>query len=109
MSSMATARRAAFIEACDARRTRPGDDAHVGAGAGVLTDSTPSAIERARPAPFADRSIAGSASAELVDTIGRYAELGFDEFIVPDFNLGSTPERRRESLERIEQEVIRQL
>ena len=29
-------------------------------------------------------------SREMVDAMGRYAELGFDEFIVPDFNFGAT-------------------
>ena len=49
--------------------------------------------------------IAGSAS-QLVDQMGRYAALGFDEFIVPDWNLGSTPAERRESLERIQTEIF---
>lgn len=40
-----------------------------------------------------ERSITGS-NAELVDAIGRYVELGFDEFIVPDFTLGATAEER---------------
>jgi alkanesulfonate monooxygenase SsuD/methylene tetrahydromethanopterin reductase-like flavin-dependent oxidoreductase (luciferase family) len=57
--------------------------------------------------PMGERSIAGTAPA-LVDTIGRYAELGFDEFIIPDWNLGDTPAARRESLERIKTEIIDQ-
>lgn len=40
-----------------------------------------------------ERSIVGS-NAQLVDEIGRYAELGFDELIVPDFTLGGTPDER---------------
>ena len=40
-----------------------------------------------------ERSIIGS-NPQLVDEIGRYAELGFDEVIVPDFTLGATPEAR---------------
>jgi probable F420-dependent oxidoreductase len=40
-----------------------------------------------------ERSIIGS-NAQLVDEIGQYAELGFDELIVPDFTLGATPEER---------------
>lgn len=46
------------------------------------------------------RSIAGTPD-RLVEIMGEYSELGFDEFIVPDWNLGRTPEARRESLERI--------
>ena len=40
-----------------------------------------------------ERSIIGS-NPQLVDEIGRYADLGFDELIVPDFTLGATPEER---------------
>jgi probable F420-dependent oxidoreductase len=40
-----------------------------------------------------ERSIIGS-NEQLVDEIGRYAELGFDELIVPDFTLGATPDER---------------
>lgn len=36
-------------------------------------------------------TVAGSVS-ELQEIFGAYAELGVDEFIVPDFNLGSRPE-----------------
>jgi len=39
------------------------------------------------------RSIAGSTE-HIIDEIGKYAELGFDEVIVPDFTLGATPEER---------------
>jgi len=46
-----------------------------------------------RGGDMGERSIIGS-NAQLVDEIGRYAELGFDELIVPDFTLGATPEER---------------
>ena len=69
------------------RRTRPGDDAHVGAGAGRHHR-----VGRSRssvPGPVRSPTVRSPArSTQIVDAIGRYAELGFDEFIVPDFNLG---------------------
>lgn len=40
-----------------------------------------------------ERSVIGS-NTQLVDEIGRYVDLGFDELIVPDFTLGGTPEER---------------
>jgi probable F420-dependent oxidoreductase len=46
-----------------------------------------------RNGAMGERSIVGS-TAQLTDEIGRYAELGFDEFIVPDFTLGSTADER---------------
>ncbi len=47
-------------------------------------------------------SIAGSVQA-LQDTIGAYCDLGVDEFIVPDFNLGNDP---IETLDRLINEVF---
>ena len=54
------------------------------------------------------RSIVGS-NDEIVATLGEYAELGFDEFIVPDFTLGSTPEERADRYRMLQREVIPQL
>jgi probable F420-dependent oxidoreductase len=54
------------------------------------------------------RSIIGSAG-QLVDQLGRYAELGFDEFIVPDFTLGGTAEERFANYRLIQSDVIPQL
>jgi alkanesulfonate monooxygenase SsuD/methylene tetrahydromethanopterin reductase-like flavin-dependent oxidoreductase (luciferase family) len=54
------------------------------------------------------RSIAGTAD-RLVDELGAFAALGFDEFIIPDFNLGRTPGARRERLELIRTEVLARL
>lgn len=50
------------------------------------------------------RSIIGS-NAELVDQVGRYAELGFDELIVPDFTLGASPEERVANYREFQSEV----
>jgi len=54
------------------------------------------------------RSIVGS-TGRLVDQLGRYAELGFDEFIVPDFTLGGTLEERFANYRLIQSDVIAQL
>ena len=54
------------------------------------------------------RSIVGSTD-ELVDQLGRYAELGFDEFIVPDFTHGRTAEERFANYRLIRSDVIPQL
>ena len=54
------------------------------------------------------RAIVGSTAA-LVDEVGRYAELGFDELIVPDFTLGSTAEERLANYQTLSTEVFSQL
>ena len=64
-----------------------------------LGGSTPSP---GRPA------IAGTAQ-QLVDQLGQYAELGFDEFVLPDWNLGADSAERSDNLARIKAEVLDQL
>ncbi len=54
------------------------------------------------------RSIVGS-NAQLVDEIGKYDELGFDELIIPDFTLGNTPEERADRYRMLQADVISQL
>ena len=56
--------------------------------------------------PGGRATLSGSTSA-LVDHLGQYAELGFDEFILPDWNL--SPDARTDSLARIKTEVLDQL
>ena len=74
----------------------------------VMLSDDASAVDAALSGPAGSRMIAGSAS-HLVDEMGRYSELGFDEFIIPDWNLGATPQARRQSLERFHTDVIGQL
>ncbi len=64
--------------------------------------------EQVLAGPMGTRSIAGPPD-RLVETLGQYVDQGFDEFIVPDFNLGTTPEARRDALERINESVVAQL
>ena len=63
--------------------------------------------ENIRAGDMGPRSIIGS-NDELVDVIGRYAELGFDELIVPDFTLGGTAEERFANYRLLQSEVISQ-
>jgi len=72
-----------------------------------ITDDDATA-EKILAGGFGTRSIAGSVD-RIVEQMGQYAALGFDEFIVPDFNLGDTPEARREGLDRINEQVVSQL
>ncbi len=50
-------------------------------------------------------TVAGSAQ-QLADQLGRYAELGFDEFIMPDWNLGADQAERADHLARLRAEVL---
>jgi alkanesulfonate monooxygenase SsuD/methylene tetrahydromethanopterin reductase-like flavin-dependent oxidoreductase (luciferase family) len=61
---------------------------------GRLTESAP-----------ADRALIGNLE-QIADRIAGYAEAGFDEVIIPDFTLGSTPSARREMYQRFAEEVV---
>jgi alkanesulfonate monooxygenase SsuD/methylene tetrahydromethanopterin reductase-like flavin-dependent oxidoreductase (luciferase family) len=102
----AAERHAAFVAACESVGVDPSTKATSVQSLVFLTDSQ-AATEAALSGPMGERSIAGSAD-ELVDQLGRYANTGFDEFIIADFNLGSSPEARREALERLRTEVVAQ-
>jgi alkanesulfonate monooxygenase SsuD/methylene tetrahydromethanopterin reductase-like flavin-dependent oxidoreductase (luciferase family) len=104
---MASGARAGFDAACASVERDPASMWTSVQALVVLTDDHARADE-ALTGPMGPRSIAGTAT-RLVDVLGEYTELGFDEFIVPDFNLGATPEARRESLDRINQDVVAQL
>jgi len=90
-------RRAALLAACD-QAGRP-DPMWTSVNALVKLDGT---------APPGRPTLAGSA-AQLTDQLGRYADLGFDEFILPDWNLGDSRAERADNLARIKTEVFDQL
>ncbi len=73
----------------------------------ALTDDDEVA-ESARSGPMGRRTIAGSAD-QLVDLLGRYAEMGFDEFIVPDFTMDDDAGRRHDHLRELKATVLDQL
>lgn len=64
-------------------------------------------IDGALAGPMGDRSIAGS-NDRIVEAIGQYAELGFDEVIVPDFTIGKTADDRREAYEIFMADIVPQ-
>jgi len=53
----------------------------------------------------ADRSVVGGPAA-IIDALGRYRDLGFDEVCFPDFTLGGSVAERAESYARITAEVL---
>lgn len=61
-----------------------------------------------RAGEMGERSILGS-NDQLIEEFGRYAELGFDELIIPDFTLGGTAEERFANYRTLQSDVISQL
>jgi probable F420-dependent oxidoreductase len=95
----AAVHRATLIETCHKVGRDP---ATLWTSANALVDLDASTPPPGRAALF------GSAQ-QLVDQFGQYAEFGFDEFIVPDWNLGTDKSERADRLARLKAEVFDQL
>lgn len=93
-----------FLTACDAVGREPGQ-LHRSAQALVFFTPTESARAEAQEHLVAGRSLIGGAQ-ELVDQLARYIELGVDEFAIPDFTLGNSPEQRRDTYAALHSEVL---
>lgn len=104
---VAAERRRGLLAACEAVGRDPGE---LWTSVQILLALADSDAERERAlaGELGGRTLAGSA-AELVDQVSRYAELGFDEFIVPDWNLGPTAAARHDALARLHADVLSQL
>ena len=92
-----------FLGACEAVGRDPTTMRRSVQAIVFLEDDAGTLAELRENAP-AGRSIVGS-PAELVDTIGGYADLGFDEFIVPEWNFGRDLDQRLAKLDRFHTEV----
>jgi probable F420-dependent oxidoreductase len=64
-------------------------------------------LDGANPSP--GRAVIAGSAQQVIDQLGRYADLGFDEFILPDWNLGDSYAQLSDNLARIKTEVFDQL
>jgi alkanesulfonate monooxygenase SsuD/methylene tetrahydromethanopterin reductase-like flavin-dependent oxidoreductase (luciferase family) len=90
-------RRARLIEAC--RKT---DRATMWTSVNALVN-----LDNSLP-PADYPTIAGPVQ-QVIDQLGEHADLGFDEFILADWNLGADKAERADNLARIKTEVLDQL
>ena len=70
----------------------------------VFLTEDESLITNIRDGDMGERSIVGPAS-QLVEELGRYDELGIDEFIVPDFTFGGGLDERLDQYRLFQAEV----
>ncbi len=105
--AMAAERREVFERACGAVDVDPAS-MHTSVQALVFFEDDTDKLSAIENGPMGTRSIAGPVDA-VVEQVGRLAELGFDECIVPDFTFGDSLERRIEAYDRFATEVIAQL
>jgi probable F420-dependent oxidoreductase len=91
-------RRQALLEACEKTGRDPA----------TMWCSVNALIDLDGSTPPQGRTLAGPAR-QLIDQLGHYSELGFDEFILPDGNLGASSAERSDKLARLKAEVFDQL
>jgi alkanesulfonate monooxygenase SsuD/methylene tetrahydromethanopterin reductase-like flavin-dependent oxidoreductase (luciferase family) len=89
---LAAERRADYVRQCERVGVEPAS-LHTSVQALFFFQDDPAAVEKILAGEMGDRTIAGSIQ-HIVEQIGRYVELGFDEVIVPDFTLGRTHDER---------------
>jgi alkanesulfonate monooxygenase SsuD/methylene tetrahydromethanopterin reductase-like flavin-dependent oxidoreductase (luciferase family) len=104
---LAGERRADFVRGCESVGTDPAT-MFSSVQALIFMNNDPEAISKIMAGKMADRSIAGSDD-HIVEQLGRYADLGFDEVIVPDFTLGGTDQQRVDAYRRFNEVIAPQL
>jgi alkanesulfonate monooxygenase SsuD/methylene tetrahydromethanopterin reductase-like flavin-dependent oxidoreductase (luciferase family) len=104
--ALAEQRATAFLDACEAVGRDPGS-VRRSVQALVLFPENDEHAAKLRQREWSGRALIGS-PAELVDAVGRYVELGFDELIVPDWTFGKDPAERADSYARFDTEIATQ-
>jgi alkanesulfonate monooxygenase SsuD/methylene tetrahydromethanopterin reductase-like flavin-dependent oxidoreductase (luciferase family) len=93
-----------FDAACELEQRDPASVYRSVQGLIFHTDDPAKAAKLRERAPE-DRALIGS-TAQLIDLIGSYAEMGVDEFIVPDFTLGNTHKERMDAYAMIDEHIV---
>lgn len=93
------ARRASLLEACETAGRSPA----------TMWTSVNALVELGQSTPTPGRPAIAGTARQLVDQLGQYADLGFDEFILPDWNLGTERAEISDNLTRIKTEVLDRL
>ena len=96
---LAAGSRAALVEACEA----------VGRDPATMRTSVNALVEFGTSTAAGGRAVLVGPVQRLVDQIGQYAELGYDEFIVPDWNLGTEKAQVADNVAQLKAEVLDQL
>jgi alkanesulfonate monooxygenase SsuD/methylene tetrahydromethanopterin reductase-like flavin-dependent oxidoreductase (luciferase family) len=90
--------RASLVEACEAAERDPA----------TIRTST-NALIALDGSPIPGRATLAGSAEQIIDQLGRIAEAGYDEFILPDWNLGGSLAERSESVARLKAEVLDRL
>jgi alkanesulfonate monooxygenase SsuD/methylene tetrahydromethanopterin reductase-like flavin-dependent oxidoreductase (luciferase family) len=96
-----------FLIACEAEGRDPAS-LRRSAQANIYYVRTPDERAKAENDAAANRSLIGGAS-ELVDQIGRYADMGIDEFAIGDYTFGESRQERAEMHAAFHADILSQL
>ena len=96
---MAAEKRAGLVAACE----------KVGRDVATVHCSVNAMVDLDGETPMPGRPALSGSAGQLVELVGAYAEAGFDEFILPDGNLGDTLAERSDRAARIKAEIFDQL
>lgn len=96
---VAAARRAALVEACEQTERDPA----------TIWTSVNALVSLGEGAPPPGRAAVSGSAEQLIDQFGQYAALGFDEFILPDWNLGADKSERADNVARLKSEVLEKI
>jgi probable F420-dependent oxidoreductase len=92
-------RRKGLLEACE----RTGRDP------ATMRTSVNALVDLGGRHPTPGRAVLSGTAQQVIDQLGQYADLGFDEFVLPDWNLGGSYAECADNLARIKAEVLDQL
>lgn len=92
----AAAARARLVEACE----------KVGRDPATVWCSINALVDLDGGSPASGRPVLSGSPEQIVDMMGAYAEAGFDEFNLPDGNLGATLAERSDKVARFKAEVV---
>lgn len=101
---MAASRRETYTAACEKVDVDPGS-LHTSVQAMFFLTEDADKIAGIKAGDMGERSIAGSTE-HIIDQIGQFGELGFDEVIVPDFTLGASRDERFAAYELFTNDVV---
>ena len=104
---MAAERRTTYTTACEAVGVDPAS-LHTSVQAMFFLTEDEEKIAKIKAGDTGERSIAGS-TAHIIDQIGKFGELGFDEIIIPDFTLGASRQERFDAYELFTADIVPQL
>ena len=93
------ARRQGLLEACEKAGRDPA----------TMRTSVNAMVDLDGQNPVPGRPVVTGTAQQVIDQLGQFADLGFDEFVLPDWNLGDSYAECSDNLARIKTEVFDRL